>query len=391
MGVSLPYHLQKMKEEKIYDVSVIGGGLAGLTISILLVRKGFSVILFEKEKYPFHKVCGEYISMESWHFLEAEIGLSLKDLHVSEINKLTVTASSGNKLVADLSLGGFGISRYKLDNCLKEICLREGVTLLEECKAEDVVFKNDNFSIKTNSGNFKSKVCCGSWGKRSNIDVKWKRPFISRNSERLNNYVGIKYHVTGNFPEDVIALHNFQNGYCGLSKIEDNKYCLCYFMKASNLKKCGNSIERTEQEILSRNPYLKKVFADCTKLNDAPLSISQVSLSKKKAVEDHVIMLGDAAGMISPLCGNGMSIAMHSSKIASVFINAFLREKISRKKMEELYAEKRKDVFGKRITAGRLVQYLFGQTKTMNLFVNIMKRYPGILKKIINLTHGKSF
>ena len=380
-----------MSEDKLYDVAIIGGGLAGLSISVLLARQGFSVILFEKEKYPFHKVCGEYISMESRPFLTNEIGMPLDTMNVSAIRKLTVTSPSGNIISADLGLGGFGISRYKLDEQFKEIAVNAGVIIRENCKAEDVIFSDDVFSVKTDSGRFRSRVCCGSWGKRSNIDVKWKRPFITRNSDRYNNYVGIKYHVTGDFPEDTIALHNFKDGYCGFSGIEDDKYSLCYFMKASNLKKCGNSISKTEQEILSANPYLKRLFADIIKLSEEPLAISKVSLSDKKAVENHVLMLGDAAGMISPLCGNGMSMAMHSSKLAAVNISSFLRGEISRNEMEVNYTRVRKKLFKKRVGWGKLLQYFFGKETAMNVFVNTMKKSPFLTKKMISLTHGKPF
>ena len=54
-----------------FDVGIIGGGLAGLSLSILLVKAGHKVVLFEKEKYPFHRVCGEYISLESCNFIES--------------------------------------------------------------------------------------------------------------------------------------------------------------------------------------------------------------------------------------------------------------------------------------------------------------------------------
>ena len=56
-------------EDKIYDVVVIGGGLAGLSTALILAKENYSVLLLEKETYPYHKVCGEYISMEvgiSW-------------------------------------------------------------------------------------------------------------------------------------------------------------------------------------------------------------------------------------------------------------------------------------------------------------------------------------
>ena len=67
-----------MNSSNSYDVAIAGGGLAGLALSIQLAKAGYAVIVLEKERYPFHKVCGEYISLESWNFLE-ELGLPLSD------------------------------------------------------------------------------------------------------------------------------------------------------------------------------------------------------------------------------------------------------------------------------------------------------------------------
>jgi menaquinone-9 beta-reductase len=379
-----------MSNNKMYDTAIIGGGLAGLTLSISLAKQGFSVILFEKETYPFHKVCGEYISLESWYYLETEMGVPLVEMNLPIIKKLRVTSPNGNALNSDLDLGGFGISRYTLDNTLKNIAQNTGVTILQNCKAEDVQFTENIFTIKTTLGIFESKVCCGSWGKRSNFDVKWKRPFTSKTSDRLNNFVGIKYHVKTDFPNDMIALHNFKDGYCGISKIEDDKYCVCYLTKASNIKKAG-SIEKAEESILSENPYLRKLFESMQKLYNAPVSISQISFSKKKAVENNILMLGDAAGMITPLCGNGMSMAMHSAKIASASISAYLQNNISRQQLEGNYAKAWKDNFNTRVRIGKLVQYLFGRKTITNIFVSLMKKSKSLTRKIISLTHGDGF
>jgi menaquinone-9 beta-reductase len=379
-----------MSNNKMYDTAIIGGGLAGLTLSISLAKQGFSVILFEKETYPFHKVCGEYISLESWYYLETEMGVPLAEMNLPIIKKLRVTSPNGNALNSDLDLGGFGISRYTLDNTLKNIAQNTGVTILQNCKAEDVQFTENIFTIKTTLGIFESKVCCGSWGKRSNFDVKWKRPFTSKTSDRLNNFVGIKYHVKTDFPNDMIALHNFKDGYCGISKIEDDKYCVCYLTKASNIKKAG-SIEKAEESILSENPYLRKLFESMQKLYNAPVSISQISFSKKKAVENNILMLGDAAGMITPLCGNGMSMAMHSAKIASASISAYLQNNISRQQLEGNYAKAWKDNFNTRVRIGKLVQYLFGRKTITNIFVSLMKKSKSLTRKIISLTHGDGF
>ncbi len=379
-----------MADSKTYDTAIIGGGLAGLTLSISLAKQGFSVILFEKETYPFHKVCGEYISLESWHYLETEMGVPLAEMNLPIIKKLWVTAPNGDSLYNDLDLGGFGISRFTLDVTLKNIAEKVGVTVLQNCKAEDVQFTDNIFTIKTTKGIYQSRVCCGSWGKRSNFDVKWKRPFTSKTSDRLNNFVGIKYHVKTDFPDDMIALHNFKDGYCGISKIEENKYCVCYLTKASNIKNTG-SIEKAEEQILAENPHLKKLFGSMHKLYDAPVSISQISFSKKNAIENNVLMLGDAAGMITPLCGNGMSMAMHSAKIAATNISAYLQNNINRQQLENNYIKAWKNNFNTRVKIGKIVQYLFGRKATTNLFVNLMKRSKFLTNKIIALTHGKPF
>ena len=102
-------------------------------------------------------------------------------------------------------------------------------------------------------------------------------------------------------------------------------------------------------------------------------------------------MVGDAAGMITPLCGNGMSMAMHGSKIAAAEISAFLKNSISRKEMENNYSKNWKNNFETRVATGKLVQYLFGRTAATNLLVNFMNKSRFLTDKLINLTHGKSF
>ncbi len=78
-----------------FDCIIIGGGLGGLTLAIQLSKKGFKIALLEKETYPFHKVCGEYVAMESWNFLN-DCGIPLADLNLPEIKKLKISSPSGN-------------------------------------------------------------------------------------------------------------------------------------------------------------------------------------------------------------------------------------------------------------------------------------------------------
>jgi flavin-dependent dehydrogenase len=377
-------------ETPVFDAAIVGGGLAGLSLSILLSKKGFKVVVFEKEKYPFHKVCGEYISMESWKFIES-LGLDLFNLQLPVIKKLIVSAPNGSCVNAKLDMGGFGISRYFLDNKLKEIALAMGVEINDGTKVNEVLFEQEDFTIKLNGGKVRATFVAGAFGKRSNLDVKWKRDFIRQKNNKLNNYIGVKYHIETNFPADTIALHNFKNGYCGISKIEGDKYCLCYLTTAENLKRNNNSIKQMEKNVLCKNVFLKDIFSTADFLFPEPVVISQISFDKKNKIEDHILMLGDAAGMITPLCGNGMSMALHSAKIAADAVSLFLDKKISRKEMESAYIGNWEKQFSKRLKYGRRIQRLFGKETATNFFIRIMKYFPFVVRKLIKSTHGVEF
>ncbi|OSZ77635.1 pyridine nucleotide-disulfide oxidoreductase [Chitinophagaceae bacterium IBVUCB2] len=379
-----------METATTYDVAIVGGGLAGLSLSIQLKRQGYSVILFEKEQYPFHKICGEYISLESWDFLN-DLGVDLDSMKVPIITKLQVSSVSGKMLEHSLPLGGFGISRYRLDNTLVQIAKTQGVDILENTKVNDVTFSGDEFSIHTSLKKYQSKLVAGSYGKRSNIDIKWKRSFISAAKNKLNNYIGVKYHVKSAFPVDTIALHNFKNGYCGIVKIEDDNYNICYMTTASNLQKSNGNIKQMEAMILSQNPHLKKIFTESNVTLVTPLTISQISFDKKSQVENHVLMVGDAAGMITPLCGNGMSMALHGSKIAATLMQNFLKHTITRDEMEKQYSRQWSNVFAHRLVMGRRIQRLFGRNWLTNLFITIAKPFPGFVSYLVRQTHGNPF
>jgi flavin-dependent dehydrogenase len=391
MGFSLVNNCKEMsRQESKYDVAIAGGGLAGLSLAIQLRKQGHAVILFEKEKYPFHRVCGEYISKESLPFMES-LGLNLDTLGAVSINKLIVSSPDGNLLREELVPGGIGISRYTLDLALSKIAADLGAVLMEQDKIQDISFNKNQFAIRAASGNFESTAVAGSFGKRSNLDLKWKRAFTNKKHSKLNNYIGVKYHVRTDFPRDTIALHNFPDGYCGISAIEDGKFCLCYLTTAANLEAHGNSIRQMEQEVLSTNPHLQKIFSNAVFEFPQPVTISQISFDSKTRIEDHVLMLGDAAGMITPLCGNGMTMAMQGSKLAAFVMHQFLEHRISRHEMERRYIEAWDHEFSGRLKTGRMIQSLFGKATATNLFIRAMKPFPFLVKQLIRKTHGEPF
>ena len=366
------------------EVTIIGGGLAGLTAAIHLSKIGISVTLFEKNSFPKHKVCGEYISNEVLPYLKS-LNLDIASLRPTNISKLHFSTKSGKAIYAKLPLGGFGISRFVLDEFLYKKAVSNGCKIIQE-NIESIDFKDHEFTIRTSTNlKFKSRIVIGAFGKRSNIDQKLNRNFIQQKSP----WLAVKGHYSGNFDNTLVGLHNFKGGYCGVSKVENDKINICYLSDYETFKKHKN-IEDYQKLVLSENPFLKEIFENTTLLFDKPLTISQISFEEKKAVENHILMIGDTAGLIHPLCGNGMAMAIHSAKIVSELIEKYLKnEFISRLEFENSYKKQWNKNFKNRLKIGRLLSNLLQKESISSIILHLLIKFPFLLPLIIKKTHGK--
>lgn len=366
------------------EVLIIGGGLAGLSSAIHLSKLGLQVRLIEKNEYPKHKVCGEYISNEVLPYFQW-LDLNIEDLHPSTIKKLQFSSVKGKIISCDLPLGGFGISRYALDEFLYQKAKANGCEIIHD-NVENVIFDKDEFTVSTSEALvFKSKIVIGAFGKRSNIDLKLGRDFIQKKSP----WLAVKAHYSGDFPNDLVGLHNFKGGYCGVSKVEEGRINICYLAHYETFKHYKN-IEEFQHEIVCQNPHLKSVFEKSTLLFEKPLTISQICFEKKEAVENHILMIGDTAGLIHPLCGNGMAMAIHSAKIVSELVASYYNNKIkSRSELEEIYSQEWNYNFKSRLATGRFLAKILQKEKLAAFIMRLLVIFPFLLPQIIKRTHGK--
>lgn len=370
-----------------YDVAIAGGGLAGLALACLLAERGLAVALVEKGQYPRHRVCGEYVSAEALTLLQH---LKLDSKALPRLNRLRITAPNGLELNRPLAQGGIGISRFALDQHLFEQARRRGVTLLTETAVQGYQRQNHHTEIETSQGNLKAHVFVAATGKYSNLD-KQLLPEAKRAAAPQANYVGIKYHLQADLPRDVIELHNFPWGYAGISAVEEpGRYCFCYLTTASALQAAGG-IKELEEKTLSQNPVLARYLNSYSSLYDKPLAISQITFGPKPLADSQTFVLGDAAGMITPLCGNGMAMALHSAVLAVPHVLDSLRYPHQLKQRVAAYQQTWKRQFSLRLQTGSLIQRLFGHPALTNYFIGGMRRLPALSDSLIGLTHGKPF
>ena len=120
------------------------------------------MLLIEKNNYPKHKVCGEYISNEVLPYLEF-LDINPFNFGAVKIDRFELSTTKGNLISAKLPLGGFGISRYKLDFELSKKAIKNGVTILKDIVL-NVDFSNDSFLVQTKENKkYTSKITIGAF------------------------------------------------------------------------------------------------------------------------------------------------------------------------------------------------------------------------------------
>ena len=373
----------------LYDVIIIGGGLAGLVSAIQLSLAGYKIALIEKKMYPFTKVCGEYISNEVLPFLKS-IGFDPFYFDAASINRLRLSSPSGANFNIPLDLGGFGISRFTMDFELSKLAKKYGALVIDTTKIVNVIFENDIFVVETNTKQFlSSKFVIGSYGKREALDKKLNRNFI----QERTGYMAVKYHIQTDYPIDEIGLDLFKGGYCGIGKIEGEKYNLCYLYKRSKKFKF-NGVKEIEEQLLYKNPNLKNIFQNSQFITREPEVINEISFVKKTQVENHILLCGDTAGLITPLCGNGMSMAIQASKLLCELLihsNLLKQECITlneRLLLEVSYKEKWNKLFKTRLFIGRSLQQLFSNSNLVEAGIRSIHAIPMLEKWLVKNSHG---
>ena len=368
------------------QVAIIGGGIAGLTAAIHLAQAGCKVVVFEKRSYPQHKVCGEYVSNEIRGYYKS-LGLEISDKQPNKANRFRLYAPSGKFIEAELPLGGFGMRRFCLDQWLVEMAMKAGVQIYSKTTIEQVQFFDDHFELYLQKGqNWKAEVVIGSFGKKSNLDKQINRRFTQKKSP----YIGVKFYVQQDeFPDDLVALYNFKGGYGGAVKVEDGTIDIAYLTR-SDLIKRAKGVSNFEQQFLHQNPAFKLLLSAPRTLQKS-MTISNISFAPKTTIENHILMIGDAAGMIPPLCGNGMAMGVHAAKLACEQIIPFLEKKIDRITMEKQYQKSWNHHFQYRLFWGRQLQPFLQQPFWSEMAVKTLKQFPGLLPSIIKQTHGKPF
>lgn len=371
------------------DVAIVGGGVAGCSAAIRLARQGYKVVLLEAREYPHHKVCGEFMSPECTSLL-AELGLldAIRAVAPAKVHTVTVIAPDGTGWETKLPGTGIGISRYALDSLMAEqarscgVDIREGTTVTSIQGSLATGFKLTS-RTKLGQESIRAKVVIGAYGKRSNLDRQLKRTFFKSN----HPFMGLKNHFYGSLPAGHIHLHTFPGGYCGMSEIENGRINVCLLVEHGIFQSAASSnIAGFIEWMKVQNPRLGQQLARFQPVEQDWLSIAQIPFSNKEVIADDIFMTGDSAGLISPVAGDGMGMALQASKILSSLLNDYLTGRLAAEGLRQDYTHIWWHTFGRRLRLSRLVQEFMLRPRWLTPGLHLLNGIPALGRLLVTHT-----
>lgn len=305
-----------------YDVAIVGAGPAGSSAAIRLAMAGRRVVLIEKEKFPRHKLCGEFISPECLtHFAELGVLDSMQAAGGVEIAKTIFYAQGGRSVEVPsewfgaASASALGLSRAEMDLRLLMRARQVGVNVFEETSVVDLLRSNDTVvGVKTRERDIPARVTLDATGRARLL----ARRAGNGDGIRKAAFVAFKAHVEGcGVADDVCEIFSYRRGYGGSSRVENGLHNLCFIAAAEDVKKLGNDPDVVLRELVCENKRAAEVFKDIRSVGEWHAVPIERYGRGHVAPNLGLLTIGDAAAFIDPFTGSGMLLALESAEIAA--------------------------------------------------------------------------
>lgn len=331
---------------EIKPITIIGGGLAGLTLGIGLRQRAVPVTIHEAGQYPRHRVCGEFISGRGQATL-ARLGLLTLVEQAGAVTAQTAAFFTETKSTAPrpLPTAAICLSRFALD----------AVLVAHFCELGGELVAGERFNQDFVEGIVRAT------GRRPEADESDARWF------------GLKIHARNVSLTADLEMHVSPRGYVGLCKINDGEVNVCgLFRKRTN--ETGEA--KNGRDLLRGQPgsALQQRLGEAQFDEDSFCAVAGISLRPQRAAARAEMCVGDAITMIPPLTGNGMSMAFESAEIAIDPLARWSRGELSWIEAQQQIARGCDATFARRLAWAKWLQRILLTPALQNPLITVAAR-----------------
>jgi len=376
-----------------HEIAVIGGGPSGSTAAIYLAEFGFDVCLIEKKIFPREILCGEFLSREVVNNLkELNLFSSFLNLKPNPISSFAMFYDK-KEISTQLDFQAYGLKRSGFDNLLLMNAKARGVKIYQPYVVSEIIKENNSYKLCLQSSAQSSQIInsqyvIAAYGKRNHLDAKLKRKFVSYKS----NLNGIKYHVNKKFlrnvKDDQIQIFSADGIYCGVNSVSNEEVTFCFLEDRDGISRTPvQSLER----LVNSNSSFKSLFSlgiGNVFLSNRVYGSGDIFFGRRSRVENGIFMIGDAAQVIAPLAGDGISMAMDSAKLLANLFNNKKQKHISDAGLYEMYNGEWQKCFERRLKTALFIQKVLFKKAGRRIGLSGLRYFPQALNYFIKKTRG---
>jgi len=317
-------------------ILIVGGGVAGASLAIRLANQNFEISVVERDKFPRHKLCGEFVSPECIrHFENLGVIDSISEIGGDAISETRFFSEKGKSLRVPSEWffkggsGALGISRAEMDFRLLQKARELGVEIVEETKCVGVKLNGEKMSaVSVRDKDHKeteiaADLFVDATG-RSGVLGKLVNKSRGRKENKTKiRHIGFKAHFENvKLEKGVCEIYFFRGGYGGLNYVENGTANHCFLIDSRVAREFKGNADTILENVIFENVRARVALKGAEKKFEW-LGVSVERFGKQRENDcENLISIGDSAAFIDPFTGSGMLMALESSELLSKTILA---------------------------------------------------------------------